>query len=233
MNEKKAVNYIFITSKLWHIKEFNKQTKKISGNWYLFQNLDKKNLDQIFNLNPKFIFFPHWSHKVSKKLIETFDCVCFHETDLPFGRGGSPIQNLIVNGYKTTFITALKMDENFDSGPIYLKKPLSLLGSAEEIYLNSASIMFEMIVEIIDKKIIPKPQRGNPTYFKRRKLYQSEIPKNLKTLEEFYDFIRMLDAHEYPSAFLELGNFKISFKNASRRISKIESLVEITKIKKD
>ena len=25
MNEKKAFNYIFITSKLWHIKEFNKQ----------------------------------------------------------------------------------------------------------------------------------------------------------------------------------------------------------------
>ncbi len=25
-----------------------------------------------------------------------FECVCFHMTDVPYGRGGSPLQNLII-----------------------------------------------------------------------------------------------------------------------------------------
>ena len=43
------------------------------------------------------------------EIIRNYECICFHETDLPFGRGGSPIQNLIVRGFKTTKISAIKM----------------------------------------------------------------------------------------------------------------------------
>ena len=43
-------------------------------------------------------------------------------TDLPYGRGGSPLQNLILKGKKTTKITAFKMIDKIDAGPIYLKK---------------------------------------------------------------------------------------------------------------
>ena len=55
-------------------------------------------------------------------------------TDLPFGRGGSPLQNLITRGISKTKISALRCNEEIDAGPIYLKRPLSLHGSAEEIY---------------------------------------------------------------------------------------------------
>jgi methionyl-tRNA formyltransferase len=54
---------------------------------------------------------------------------------LPYGRGGSPLQNLIDLGHKDTFVSALKMTEELDAGAIYLKKPLSLEGLAEEIYM--------------------------------------------------------------------------------------------------
>ena len=46
-------------------------------------------------------------------------------TDLPFGRGGSPLQNLIVRGYKSTKLTAIKVQSGIDTGDIYLKKPFS------------------------------------------------------------------------------------------------------------
>ena len=49
---------------------------------------------------PKYIFFPHWSKKVDTKIVNNYECVCFHETDLPYGRGGSPIQNLILRNQK-------------------------------------------------------------------------------------------------------------------------------------
>ena len=37
-----------------------------------------------------------------------------------------------------------------------------------------------------------------------------------KKLENIYDFIRMLDAPDYPKAFLKLNNFKISFMKARK-----------------
>ena len=52
-------------------------------------------------------------------------------TDLPFGRGGSPLENLILRGHTSTVISAIKCAPELDSGDIYLQKPLSLYGSAE------------------------------------------------------------------------------------------------------
>ena len=43
-------------------------------------------------------------------------------TDLPYGRGGSPLQNLIINGHKETMMSALRCVQELDAGPIYLKK---------------------------------------------------------------------------------------------------------------
>ena len=49
---------------------------------------------------PRYVFFPHWSHIIPEDIHGAFECVIFHMTDLPFGRGGSPLQNLIARGIK-------------------------------------------------------------------------------------------------------------------------------------
>lgn len=43
-------------------------------------------------------------------------------TDLPYGRGGSPLQNLIVRNHYKTKISEIRVKKEIDSGPIYLKK---------------------------------------------------------------------------------------------------------------
>ena len=83
----------------------------------------------VRRINPKFIFFPHWSYMIPKNIYNSYNCIIFHMTDLPYGRGGSPLQNLIVRGFKTTMISAIKCVKEIDAGPIYQKKPLSLEGS--------------------------------------------------------------------------------------------------------
>ncbi|UZP66801.1 hypothetical protein N1030_14465 [Desulfovibrio mangrovi] len=148
-------------------------------------------------------------------------------TDLPFGRGGSPLQNLIQRGFTETKLSALRCTEEVDAGPVYMKRPLSLHGSAEEIFLRAASIMEEMIVEIIDTSPQPVPQSGEPTFFERRKPEQSNISK-LPSLEALFDHIRMLDAEGYPAAFLETDRFRMEFRKASLRHGKIEADVTIT-----
>ena len=62
--------------------------------------------DNVKQYSPKYIFFPHWSHIIPQDVYENFTCVVFHMTDLPFGRGGSPLQNLISRGIYKTKITA-------------------------------------------------------------------------------------------------------------------------------
>jgi methionyl-tRNA formyltransferase len=132
-------------------------------------------------------------------------------TDLPFGRGGSPLQNLIERGIYETKISALKVVKDLDAGPIYFKRDLTLDGSATEIFCRASDIIFhEMIPEIIKNEPELTPQKGKTTIFKRRIPEQGDI-SNLTTSTKVYDYIRMLDAEGYPPAFVETSKLKIEF----------------------
>jgi methionyl-tRNA formyltransferase len=157
------------------------------------------------------------------------ECVCFHETDLPYGRGGSPIQNLIARGHTETKISALRMVNKLDAGPIYLKRNLSLEGIAEEIFIRASKMIAEIILEITKKEPSPKEQEGTPVLFKRRTPGQSEISTNLTTLEGLFNHIRMLDASGYPQAFIQYGCFIFEFSRPTLRTDGLKVDVHITK----
>lgn len=162
--------------------------------------------------------------------MEEFECVCFHMTDVPFGRGGSPLQNLILRGHRETRLTALRMTGNFDAGPIYAKESLSLEGGAEEIYLRADQLSAKIIRRIIREKMRPVPQQGKPVTFKRRRPEESEV-RSSKSLEELYDFIRMLDAEGYPHAFLEHSGFRFELSRPALYDGRIVADVTITRAK--
>ena len=49
-------------------------------------------------------------------------------------------------------------------------------------------------------------------FSERRKAKQSEIiTSKVKTINNMYNFLRMLDAPGYPNAFINLKNFKLTF----------------------
>ena len=195
--------------------------------WLHHKNLNYK---RIKSINPKYIFFPHWSIKVKANIYKNFECINFHETNLPYGRGGSPIQNLISRGKKKTIICALKMTKNLDSGPIYLKRKLSLNGSADEIFNRASIIYSEMIKKIVKRKIYPKKQNGKPIYFKRRKKKQSEITHKIKNINDLFNHIRMLDAENYPKAYILNKKLKFEFTNAKKYKNKLTAKVLVSKI---
>ena len=56
-------------------------------------------LEALRAIDPDFVFFPHWSWLIPEDIHGRFECVIFHMTDVPYGRGGSPLQNLIVRGH--------------------------------------------------------------------------------------------------------------------------------------
>jgi len=220
--------YVIATIRPWNISKFHNEISKLPGKWYLIDDPTKLTIVFLDKINPKYIFFPHWSEKVPKVITEKYECICFHETDLPYGRGGSPIQNLINKGHKDTYITALKMSEYIDEGPIYMKRKMSLYGLAEEIFLRVSESVAEMIGEIVTTQPRPVPQVGEVVIFKRRKPTQSEINKNVGTLENLFDHIRMLDASGYPHAYIDFGKFRIEFRRPALRTDSIVADVSIT-----
>ena len=121
------------------------------------------------------------------------------------------------------------MTEKLDAGPVFIKRPLSLEGSAEEIYLRSAKLVSNMIEFIINKEPIPKKQVGKVVNFKRRNQNQSRIPNKIDNFSDLYDHIRMLDAETYPNAFIDTDNFRFEINRASLRTDEILANVRIIK----
>ena len=183
-------------------------------NWLLINNNNDFNSDVLSKHNIDKIFIPHWSYIIPKEIYSNYECIVFHMTDLPYGRGGSPLQNLIVRGHIETKISALRVVKELDAGSIYLKRDLSLEGTAEEIFIRANSIIEGMISEIISEDLKSKEQEGDIVKFTRRKPEESNI-NTVEELQKVYDYIRMLDAKGYPHAFIETSNLKVEFTNAN------------------
>src|SRR5215467_8729334 len=112
--------YVVATIKPWNVAAFHRRCPELPGRWELIGARDDLSLESLRALRPRYIFFPHWSWQVPRPILEEFFCVCFHETDVPYGRGGSPLQNLIVRGHKSTVLTALRMVDEVDAGPVFM-----------------------------------------------------------------------------------------------------------------
>jgi methionyl-tRNA formyltransferase len=197
-----------------------------NGEWLEIHRSDELDFETLKAFEPRYIFFPHWSTLVGDDIVDRFECVCFHAAPVPFGRGGSPIQNMIVRGHQETELVALRMTDVLDGGPVYLRHPMSLLGGGDEIYLRLADHTVEMIEQIVANEPESEEQRGEVTVFKRRQPHQSELPDDA-TLSELFDFIRMLDAEGYPNAFVEYGGLRIEFSRPVLRRGLIETDVVI------
>ena len=219
-------NYIVACSKPWFDNEIENLAINHNSRFYLINNKNDFNLEKIRNINPYYIFFPHWSYLIPKSIYKKYNCIIFHMTDLPFGRGGSPLQNLIVRGFSNTMISAIKCEKEIDSGDLFLKKPLNLNGDAEEIYLRAKNIIKKMIIQIVKENPKPYPQVGQITQFARRKPEEGDWSE-ARDLDEVFNYIRMLDAEGYPNAFINFGKFRLEFSRASRKEWGIISDVKI------
>lgn len=223
-----TMNIVVAAIRPWNIKNFHKWKVSAQYKKYLVTSPDQLTDEWLEKINPKYIFFPHWSWIIPSRIHKKYECILFHTADLPKGRGGSPIQNLILRGMYKAKVSAIRVEEGLDTGDIYMKTPIDLSrGSAQEIFEKNSAIVYEMMTKILQKKPTLKPQKGIPLIFKRRKPEESLIPEKLSP-REMYDFVRMLDADDYPRAYIEAAGYRIEFKNAKLEKGKLtfETLIK-------
>jgi methionyl-tRNA formyltransferase len=93
-----------------------------------------------------------------------------HFSLLPAYRGAAPVQRSILNGDVVTGITIFKIDENLDTGPIYIQKEWNISKNTTcEQVLDELSIIgskaFEDVLQMIEEGKAPSPQRESGVSF--------------------------------------------------------------------
>ena len=195
----------------WALNIYNEIEKNTNHTVIIFNGKEEYSPQEIKIFAPDIILFYGWSWTVDEEIVESYNCVMMHPSALPKFRGGSPIQNQIIRGVKSSKLTLFLMNKKMDAGDILEQAPLDLSGSISEIFKRIELEGLKLTLKILENGLIPIAQdESKATFFKRRAPEESEI-----TIDELlqadssylYNKVRML-GDPYPNAFIRTSDGK-------------------------
>ncbi|MCI2236100.1 MULTISPECIES: formyltransferase family protein [unclassified Helicobacter] len=131
-----------------------------------------------------------------------------HASNLPKGKGWSPMFWQILEGKNEIIFSLFEADEKADNGEIYLQKILKLNGVElyEELRDKQAKMCQTMCLEFLEKypNISPKKQEGSESFYPKRSPKDSELDLT-KSLEEQFNLLRIVSNEEFPAFFCKEG----------------------------
>jgi methionyl-tRNA formyltransferase len=137
-----------------------------------------------------------------------------HESDLPKGKGWSPLTWQILEGKNKIPVTLFEAAEKVDAGDIYIKKYIELDGTEliDETKHLQGEATIEIIMEFIEKypNIKGVPQEGVETFYPKRTPVNSKLDIT-KSIEEQFNLFRVCDNERYP-AYFEINGRKYNVK---------------------
>jgi methionyl-tRNA formyltransferase len=130
-----------------------------------------------------------------------------HASDLPVGRGWSPLIWQILEGRQDVAVTLLEAQDPVDSGAIWTKRWLHFAGHELCDEINAA--LFAAELELMDyalahcDALAPQAQdEARASWYRRRTPKDNRIDPH-RSLAEQFDLLRVADPARYP-AFFEL-----------------------------
>ncbi len=130
-----------------------------------------------------------------------------HASDLPEGRGWSPLIWQLLEGRHDIAVTLLEASDPVDSGAVWAKRWLHFTGHELHNEINAA--LFAAELELMDYALEncdilqPQPQKdGCASWYRRRTSEDSRIDP-YRSLADQFDLLRVADPIRYP-AFFEL-----------------------------
>lgn len=127
-----------------------------------------------------------------------------HESNLPEGRGWSPLTWQILEGRNQIPITLFEAEEKVDAGYIYYQDLVILDGSElfEEIKFKQFESTVKLVLKFLENynNLAPFPQQGEVSYYKRRGPKDSELDVS-KSISEQFNLLRVADNNNYPAFF--------------------------------
>lgn len=137
-----------------------------------------------------------------------------HESDLPKGKGWSPLTWQVLEGKITIPITLFEANSEIDSGAIFEKINIELDGSEliDELRQKQARATFKLVSNFLKKypNNIAIPQNGISSFYPRREAKDSCLDIS-KPIAEQFNLLRVVDNDRYP-AFFEYKGYKYIIK---------------------
>ena len=202
------MKYVFLAYRSWAINAISKFIDHNNFNYKIITTTEheinlsrfsKKNIiivsykdkDKINNIikeiNPDHVFLIGWSWIISLDLIKKFSIFCFHPSDLPNYRGGSPIQHQILDNLQNSKMTMFQLNDKLDGGPIYKKKNLKLNSSMRNIFFNLEKTSISLL------KYFHKNVKKNKLIILQKQLLKNGfIRKRIKTEKSFISFHKLI-----------------------------------------
>jgi len=205
------------------MREFRNETS--INKCYIVNGNDDKKIYKILKANKIDVaIFYGWSWIVKEPILSDFICLCLHPAPLPKYRGGTPIQNQIINGKTASAVTIFKMKKGIDDGDIYAQIPISLRGNVKDIFDRmikvGTKITKNFILDLDKDKVVFTPQKGldkNPPW-KRRTPEQSEIKITVLNEMSFFSLNNLVRAltDPYPNTYIQLTDGRIYFQKVEK-----------------
>ncbi len=132
--------------------------------------------------------------------------VVVHGSDLPHGRGWSPLTWQILEGRNEITLTVFEATGSVDAGPIYLKENVKfngreLLEELRAVVAERSILLCQSFIEQFPQIVNNRhDQVGSPTYYQRRYPEDSRIDPNL-TIAQQINLFRVVDNDRYPAFF--------------------------------
>ena len=127
-----------------------------------------------------------------------------HESNLPEGRGFSPLTWQILAGENEIPVALLHMTHDMDAGPVAFKEFLHFKGNEllDELRSAQGQATIALCRRFLDASTYPLgvPQVGLPTYFKRRRPEDSRLDPH-RSISEQFNLMRVVDNEKYPAFF--------------------------------
>ena len=134
--------------------------------------------------------------------------IVVHASDLPRGKGFAPLQWQILEGRQEIVVTLLEAVQAVDGGPYYFKSSLEFDGTELHDELRHSSGRRSSKCAWNSRKgaitLVPLPQKGEESFYPRRKESDDEMDIRKSILEQF-NHLRIADNDRFPLYFRHLG----------------------------
>lgn len=164
---------------------------------YVFNKEEIENGDICFLLSCSRIIEENYLSRNKNNIV-------IHASDLPKGKGFSPLQWQILEGKNEIVVTLFEAAKEVDAGPFYLKDKIFFTGN--ELYPELREKLGQKIIEMAIKFIInkenltPQEQVGEETFYRKRTEKDDEIDP-YKSIAEQFDHFRIANNDENPLWF--------------------------------
>jgi methionyl-tRNA formyltransferase len=130
--------------------------------------------------------------------------IVVHASDLPLGRGFSPLQWQILGGQSDVVLTLFEAVEELDAGPHYLKSTVHYEGTEllGELRQKMAESIIALCINYAVNRDALKPiaQSGTATFFPRRVAKDDELDAS-SSIVGVFNHLRIADNDKHPVFF--------------------------------